>query len=125
MEKLICGIIIGEHPSLEEAQRHAEKMKDCLYLAVSAVSQNRIYSIFIVPEEKKWWLKYPESDPAVTGLGQAQVFLVENVIYPETFDLKLPDQKTATAPCGENCEICQLRNEYNCKGCPATFYYKG
>ena len=70
------------------------------------------------------WLKYPESDPAVTGMEKTQVFLAENVIYPEKFDLKISDQKTMISPCGANCEICHLRNEYNCSGCPATVHYK-
>ena len=123
MEKLICGIIIGKHPSNKEAQKHAKRMKDCPYLFVLGTSQNKIYSVFIVPEDKRWQLKYPEMDPSSTGMGKAQVFLVENVTYPEKLSLKIPDQKTTISPCGENCEICHLRKEFSCRGCPATIHY--
>jgi hypothetical protein len=123
MEKLICGIIIGEHPSIEEAQKHVRRMKNCPYLVASGTSRNKIYSVFIVPEDKRWWLKYPEMDPSSTGMGKAQVFIVENVAYPEKLGLKIPDQKTTISPCGENCEICRLPIEFNCRGCPATIHY--
>lgn len=125
MEKLVCGIIIGEHPSVEEAQKQAKKMKNCPYLITSGTSDNKIYSVFIVPNDKKWWLKYPETDPTATGLGKAQVKLVENVIYPEKLNLKIPAEKKTTSPCGDNCMTCPLREKYDCKGCPATVHYKG
>ncbi len=124
VDKIICGIIIGEHTSKEEALKYAKKMKNCPYLISSGTSENKIYSIFIVPDNKKWWLKYPEDEPIATGLKNAQVILVENIVYPEKLDLKIPVEKKTITPCGANCETCLLREKHNCKGCPATVHYK-
>lgn len=125
LAKEICGIIIGEACSVEEAGKLAETMKNCPYLVASGTTVNMIYSAYIVPKEKKWWLKYPETNPKATGVEKARVYMVENVSYPEKFDLKLPKKKTETAPCGANCQTCSLREEYDCNGCPATIHFKG
>ncbi len=124
MAKNIFGIIVGEARSAEEAEKLAEMMKNCPYLIASGTSSNKTYSIYIVPEEKKWWLKYPETNPKATGLENAQVYIVENITYPEKFDWKLPKKKTETAPCGADCQTCPLQEEYGCGGCPATIHYK-
>ena len=116
----ICGIIVGETLSAEEAGELAEIMKNCPYLVASGTTANMIYSVYVVPEEKKWWLKYPDTNPKATGVEKAWVYIVENVPYPEKFDLKLPKEKTEIAPCGANCQTCPLLDEYDCSGCPAT-----
>ena len=124
MGKKICGIIVGEALSVEEAGELAEKMKNCPFLVASGTTVNRIYSIYIVPEEKKWWLKYPEVNPKETGVEKALVYIVENVSYPEEINLKLPKKKTEIPPCGANCQTCPLVKEYGCNGCPATTSYE-
>jgi len=62
LAKNICGIIFGEARSAEEAGRLSETMKNCPYVFASGTTSNKIYSVYIVPEEKKWWLKYPETN---------------------------------------------------------------
>jgi hypothetical protein len=125
LAKNICGIIFGEGRSAEEAGRLVETMKNCPYVVASGTTSNKIYSVYIVPEEKKWWLKYPETNPEATGLEKARVFIVENISYPEKFNWKLPKKKTKMAPCGAYCQACALHEEYDCSGCPATVHYKG
>lgn len=124
MIEKIGGILISEKPSAEETKKQAEKMKNCPYLVVLGTSTNRIFSIFIVPKDKRWWLEYPTSNLAATRSGSRQLFLVENVEYPEKFNLRIPAKKTEITPCGDNCSTCPLRNKYNCKGCPATIHYR-
>ena len=116
--------MIGEALSAEEAKRHLETTKNCPYLVVSGTTSNKIYSIYIVPENKKWWLKYPETHPKAMGAEKAWVHIVENVLYPEKLNLKLPKKKIEIAPCGENCQTCPLQEEYGCSGCPATTNYE-
>ena len=124
MTKNICGIIIGETQSAEEARKLAKTMKNCPYLVASGTTSNKIYSVFIVPDKKEWWLKYPETNPKATALEKAWVYIIENVSYPEKFNLKLPKKKTEISPCGANCQTCPLKEEYDCSGCPATIHYK-
>jgi len=55
--KKICGIIIGETRSKEGAAKLAKSMKNCPNLDAVGTSSNKIYYVFVVPEEKEWWLK--------------------------------------------------------------------
>ena len=125
MEESICGIIIGEHLSEKEALNHAKNMKNCPYLIALGTSEKMIYLIFIVPDEKRWWLKFPEIEPIKTGLRNARVFIAENIVLPEKFKLEKSKEKNKITPCGDNCDFCSLRKEFDCKGCPATLHYKG
>jgi len=52
--KNICGVIIGETSSPEEAKRHAKIMKNCPNLVALGTTSNRIYSVYIVPAEKEY-----------------------------------------------------------------------
>jgi len=120
----ICGIIIGEANSAKDAKKIARIMQNCPNLVASGTTSNKIYSVYIVPEKKEWWLRYPEINPKATGLEKAAVYIVKNVSYPEEFAFRLPHKKTEIAPCGANCKTCPLRKEYNCSGCPATIHYQ-
>lgn len=121
--KNICGIVIGEASSPEEANSRAENMKNCPNLVVLGTTANIIYSVYVVSSEKEWWLKYPETNPKEIGLEKATVHIVRNVLQPK-FTPRLPKKKTDTAPCGANCKNCPLRAEYGCSGCPATIHHQ-
>jgi len=122
--KNICGIIIGEVSSPEEAKKRAENMKKCPNLVALETTLNMIYFVYIVPSEKEWWLRYPETNPKETGLEKATVYIVKNIFYPEEFAPTLSEKKTDTAPCGANCETWPSRKQYNCNGCPSTIHYQ-
>lgn len=120
----ICGIIVSEMRSPEDAKRLAENMKNCPRLIASGTTSNVNYSVYIVPKDKLWWLKYPENDPAIIGAEKVHVQVVQNLIYPPDFSPKLTGRKAKTAPCGADCPTCPLREEHNCNGCPATVHYE-
>jgi len=121
---MICGIMTGEHPSEEVALEQCQHMKGCPYLVTSGTTGKTVHSVFIVPEEKRWWLEYPSTDPSATGLGKAALVIIENVIYHPALEMKIPAIKNEITPCGDNCSTCVLREKFNCKGCPATVHYK-
>lgn len=124
MVKNICGIIILETRSPQDARKFSEQMKNCPSLVASGTTGKTIYSVYVVPEEKRWWLKYPESHPEITGSVTARVHVLDNLVYPEQFPPRFPTAKTATAPCGADCPSCPLREQYACAGCPATIHYR-
>lgn len=124
MVKSIGGIIVLETRSAQEAHKLAEQMKNCPNLLASGTTGNTVYSVYVVPQQKRWWLEYPESHPEITGAVAAQVHVMDKVIYPEQFAAHLPLAKTATAPCGADCLTCPLRAKYGCPGCPATTHYQ-
>lgn len=117
-KKHIWGILVTEEDSVEEAKKTAESMKNCPYLVAIGTTSNTVYSVYMVPENKKWWLQYPETLNEKSGVKKYRVQVVENSIYPEKFTLKMP--RIETPPCGANCQTCKLRAQYNCDGCPAA-----
>jgi len=121
----VCGIMVIEASSAEEARKRAETMKNCPHLIASGTTSNVVYFISIVPEEKKWWLKYPETNPPKEmDAGKVQVYVIENLAYPEDFGPRFPEKIVEEAPCGVDCRTCRLRKEYDCIGCPATIHWK-
>jgi len=99
-------------------------MKNCPNVAVLGASSNTVYSICVVPENKRWWLEYPERNPKEVGANKATVHIFENVVHPKSFKQRLPKRRMKAAPCGADCGTCPLRHQYSCNGCPATIHYK-
>ena len=122
--KSILGIVIGETSSPEEANKRAETMKNCPNLVALGTNSNMISSVYIVPAQKEWWLRYPETNPKETGLEKATAFVVRDVIYARDFSPMGPEKRVGTPPCGADCAICLLRERYGCDGCPATITTK-
>ena len=63
-------------------------------------------------------------NPQVIGAEKVALEIMDNVIKPEKFEIKLPEVKAKTSPCGSSCENCPMRLENHCNACPATIYYK-
>jgi len=123
MGKNICGIITSETTSPSEAKKHAEAMKDCPHLILIGTTSNFVHAVYVVPECKKWWLEFPAENPEKIGVEKASVHIVEELTYPVEFS-KLPTKKAEKAPCGADCRKCDLRERYDCNGCPATVHFK-
>jgi len=124
LTKNICGIITLEIRSVEDARKLSQQMKDCPNLLTSGTTGKTIYSVYLVPEEKRWWLTYPEDHPEIAGAERARVQVMDNLIYPKKFAMRVPSNKTTVAPCGADCSTCPLREQYACCGCPATIHYQ-
>jgi len=121
----ICGVIVSKMPSPKEAKKLSKNMKNCPRLVVSGTTSNVNCSVYIVPKDKLWWLKYPEKNPAIIGAEKVRVQVIQNLIYPLNFSPRLPKKKAKIAPCGADCPTCPLREQYDCSGCPATIHYQG
>jgi len=124
LTKNICGIITLETRSVQDARKLSQQMKNCPNLLASGTTGRTIHSVYVVPEEKRWWLTYPEDHPEITGAKKACVQVIDNLLYPEKFAMRIPSKKTAIAPCGADCPTCPLREQYACPGCLATIHYQ-
>ncbi len=124
MEKNIAGLMTIELDSRESAERNAKIMKNCPRIAASGYSSNCAFNLFVIPEDKRWWIEYPVEHPEVMGAKSVKLSLIDHLTYPEKFELRIPDEKLEIAPCGSNCMDCPSRERFNCKGCPATIYYQ-
>ena len=99
-------------------------MKKCPFLFFGGYSSEIFQYVFIVPEEKKWWLEYPAKNPEIIGAEKIKLEIMENIVKPDNFELTIPKEKSKISPCGSSCENCPMRIEKNCAGCPATIYFK-
>jgi len=116
-EKKIWGIIVTEEDSEEEARKALETVKGCPNLLVSGRTGNAIYSVYAVPEERGWWLRWPETLNEKIGREKYRVYVVEDPFFPG--GLTLETQRAERPPCGADCETCELRARYGCGGCPS------
>ncbi|MCL0093065.1 hypothetical protein M1N92_05385 [Dehalococcoidia bacterium] len=123
-EKIVCGLVIGEAASAEKAEKSAQDVKDCPYVAFVGAFEGQLVTVYFVPERHLWWLEWVRDEPEIAGLRNVtlQVTDVAKITYPE-FELRLPQEKLEVAPCGLVCQECSLFER--CSGCPATIYYKG
>lgn len=117
--RFICGIIRAEMDSSTKAKKNATMMKECPRTIACGTNDVFSYTVFLIPEDKKWWLEYPQDHPEVLGAKDVKLNLIENLLFPEDFQLRIPKIKSHIAPCGSDCHGCPMRKEWNCEGCPA------
>jgi len=81
---------------------------------------SKVFSIFVVPVERRWWLEYPSKDPAAVGMDTACVQIIEDMRSMADLKTNIPERKLDASPCGADCRKCKAREEYECHGSPAT-----
>ena len=113
VEGYVATVVVKEVASHEDALREAGLIKNCSYLLVAGVNGCTLTTVFMVPDEYRWWADYSELFPE----SKSQTYLMEEVIYPAS-----PREvvRCQSPPCGADCEECPQREEKNCKGCAAT-----
>lgn len=124
-EKVVCGVLIGEARSEEEAERRAQRFKDCPYVVFMGAFGDKCLEVSFIPEGHPWWLWAIRAEPEAMGLRKHTVLITDEVkvTNPKGFKLRLPEEKLEVTPCGLVCKECSLFER--CSGCPATIYYKG
>ncbi|TFG13490.1 hypothetical protein EU537_06390 [Candidatus Thorarchaeota archaeon] len=120
----VCGILIVEKESEKEALKSSNAMKECPRLIAVGTNGNTYYCVFIVPKDKTWWLEIPEAKPEILGAKSVKMYITEELVYPEEYELRLPEKKSEVSPCGSHCSTCPMVKENDCPGCPATTHYK-
>ena len=113
VEGHVATVVVKEVASHEDALREAEFIKNCPYLLVAGVNGCTLTTVFMVPDEYRWWADYSELFPE----SKSQTYLMEEVIYPRS-----PREivRGESPPCGFDCAECPQREEKNCNGCVAT-----
>ena len=119
----IGGVIMGELESSQRAKEYAKKMKNCPRLLFSVAEGNTLCSAYIVSIKDLWWLKYPQENPRRAGFLKAKVYLGQIPSVPFNSRPRRPRRRARLAPCGADCQTCDLQAEYQCRGCPATSFY--
>ena len=120
MTKDILGIFVTEYDSPAKADGVVASMKNCPHLVVAGTSGNIVSMSFIVPESLRWWFEGPAENPELLGAKKVDVFIIDDITYPEKFVPRLPEKKLGSPPCGSNCLECPMREKYECPGCPAV-----
>jgi DNA-binding Lrp family transcriptional regulator len=92
-----------------------QTMTGAYNLLIIAVGQsNQVLEYFIETELRS----RPEIKRLDISIGDAPV-------YPEFFDIEIPEKKLEKPPCGiNNCPECYLYMK-DCEGCPASVHWRG
>ena len=123
-KKPMVGVLLGKAPTPTKSKVIADLYHKCPYCISYASAEKMIMGIFSIPQDHQWWLESVVEHPKETmGLEVAEVF------FPKYIEASSPWSRGETkpiqekAPCGADCQGCpEYRKE--CKGCPATKYYK-
>ncbi|MBD3191488.1 MAG: hypothetical protein GF308_12640 [Candidatus Heimdallarchaeota archaeon] len=118
-EKLV-GIIIYDVDSFEQGRKVIDSMKNCPNLLMSGFENNKVYSIYLVPQTKEWWLKWPEENKDNLAVNHVTTIVWDSIIFPEKITFGQNKEKYPEPPCGTDCSNCQLKTRFNCEGCPAV-----
>jgi len=113
VEGYVATVVVKDLASHGDALREAEFIKNCPYLLVAGVNGSTLTTVFMVPEEYRWWADYSALFPE----SRSRTFLMEEVVYPMS-----PREVVAceSPPCGADCGECPQREQFNCRGCVAT-----
>ena len=123
-EKLICALLEMEYDSAKDADKSAEKFKDCPHVTFWAKRGNHAYIMLTLPEGMRWWAEYISKHPARTlGGKKASLIFPEKVHQPSKLKMLIHEELGERSPCGSYCPSCP--SYVRCKGCPATIHYKG
>ena len=97
VEGHVATVIVKEVASHEDALREAGFIKNCPYLLVAGVNGCTVTTVFMVPDEHRWWADYSELFPE----SKSQTHLMEEVIYPRS-----PREITRceSPPCGQTAQ---------------------
>jgi len=113
VEGYVATVVVKEVGSHGDALREATFIKNCPFLLVAGVNGSTLTTVFMVPEEYRWWADYSELFPE----SRSQTFLVEEVVYPLSPREVIPSE---APPCGADCGECPQREQFSCGGCVAT-----
>lgn len=124
MAKMLCGILHLEYPSQGDAERRAEKYKDCPHVLFWATEGREAYVLLAVGEEKRFWAEYIRDYPENTFGGiKAELVFADRVHHPE-LSMRIHDELGDVSPCDSHCDKCSSYGN-PCRGCPATTHYRG
>ncbi len=96
--------MVSEEESEKEAAKAQTTMRRCPNLVASGTAGKRVYSVYAVPEEREWWLRYPETVNKEIGWEKYRVQVFENPMFGAGF--KLEALSAEKPPCGADCEKC-------------------
>ena len=63
VEGHVATVVAKELASHEDALREAGVIKDCPHLLVAGVNGCTVTTVFMVPDEHRWWADYPSCSP--------------------------------------------------------------
>ncbi|MFX0081037.1 MAG: hypothetical protein ACFE94_04715 [Candidatus Hodarchaeota archaeon] len=121
--KFVFALLIGEAETEDKVIQIAESYKNCPYVYFMSTKGKKLYAIYYLPLQQKWWIKFIEKKPQDTfGLEKAQVLFFDFIQYPDKLYLRVPIKPKKVSPCGDDCGTCSSSKRCIC--CPATIYYK-
>ncbi len=125
--KLIPVLVEGTVEKEEDADKVASKFRRCPYVSFIATEGKRVFFIYSLPEEQRWWMSEIEKEPKRhMGLESVRVSYPERLYYPKRMRVRYPRHLTQVSYCDPESKFtCASCPGYNvCLGCPGTTFHR-
>ena len=119
--KPLCAVLIGAAPDEKSAEEYIQFTRACPYVACCQRAGQTVMSLYVLPEEKRWWIEIPAQRPDLLGLQQVSLTFVDHAPASSAWSRGETRPEAATPPCGSDCSTCPYYSQ-PCAGCPASVF---
>lgn len=117
----LCAILIGSAPDEEIAEEYIQMTRICPYVACTQRADQTVIALYVLPEEKRWWIEIPAARPELLGLNKVNLLFVDDIPASSAWSRGEIQPKAAKPPCGSDCLTCSYYGDL-CAGCPASVF---
>lgn len=113
-----CAILLGMAATKEAAGELNRLSSTCPYVANTCTNGPLTTGVYVLPEEKRWWIEIPAQQPHLLGLDKAWLVYANCPEASSPWSRGEVMAEMEETPCKSDCSSCP-HYETKCSGCPA------
>lgn len=119
----LCAVLLGLAATPEAAAEQARISARCPYVASYLAEKCMTVGVYVLPENKRWWIEIPAHHPELLGLVRASLAFMDFPDAESAWSRGDTRPELVQPPCGSDCSHCP-QYQTRCAGCPASQFYR-
>lgn len=119
--KPLCAVLIGAAPDEKNAEEYLQFTRPCPYVVCSQRAGQTVVTLYVLPEEKSWWIEIPAQRPELLGLSKVKLQFIDDAPASSAWSRGETRPEAPQPPCGSDCRSCPYYGQ-PCAGCPASIF---
>lgn len=119
----LCAVLLGLSENPQAAADHARNSIRCPYVAHYSAEGCLTVGVYVLPENKRWWIEIPAQRPELLGLVRASLAFMDFPDVESAWSRGDTRPELVQPPCGSDCEHCP-QYQLRCAGCPASQFFR-